>query len=432
MAAVPWMPNLKPVQQVDAPTDELNNLENEFRKNVKIFSENMQNTCQHVHAKLSKKGDNHLAHLPLIVQIIQNYLLNLTHKSHLIKGYIFRVYVSKEDIDNKDPKRLLNDDEYLYGDFPAARPFAPLVKELYEKHLTEEEKKMCITFFTSFNQMAEDWLLEGAPDKIFLKSSRKEDKEDGELLVKIRDRVYNMDEKNPTEQQLDDLYELLEDTRVDYIKYRNERVANGATILPPEAYKNKPAAANNSKEPKSLKDTRDTKTKDLKTDPEKKEERRKMAKKIMNASEEDEESEETKPTARIQITKTITKKEESYSVTSSEDESSEEIIPPPKVTKKVVTNSKTTQVTVSGDNKKKEQEARNVVVSSSKPAGKKSIEITNTKKVEVDVGKGNKKGHIEIKKTETKKKEVSASSNKKTETKKDTEDKPLIMRRKKL
>jgi len=389
--AAPWMPNAKPLEQIEAPTDELEKLENEFRKNVKIFADNMQNITRHVHAKLSKKGDNHLSHLPFIVQIIQNYLLNLIHKSHLIKGYIFRVYTSKEDMDKRDPSRLFNDDDYLYGDFKAARPFAPLVKELYEKHLTEEEKDMAITFFVSFNQMAEDWLLEGAAEKILLASNRKEDKEDGALLVKIKKSINNVDAENPTPKQLENLYELLEDTREAFIKYRNERVANGQTILPPNAFK--PVE----KETKPLKDTRGIKEKNLKTDPDKKIERKKMASKIMNQSEESEEEEEKEDEqlAKIVNSNKVNKKTEKIVAVQK---------PKIQVTKTIITKEESsysshTETSTDEDTELKEFDQR----------PRKAVQLQSVNKKEVVVDKSNSGKKVVVEKT---RKEVQETSDK--------------------
>lgn len=278
--SAPSMPNLKPIEQIMAPTKELDEIENEFRTNVTTLCENMNIKAEQIQTNLSKKGDQSMSFLGFCIKIIHNYLINLTHKSHLIKGYIFRVYVSKEYIDKRDYVNILDDDEYLYGDFAAAKGFAPLVKRLFTEFLTEEERENVRDFFRTFNTLAEDWLLEEGVEKILLQSERNIDKEDGDILLKIKNVICKLEEKQDDEKLLESLFVLLDDTREEFGRLRDERVANGTMyILAPP----KPAA----------KQSTQKKAVDPKKDKEIREARKKKAKEILENS--DSSIEEQKP-----------------------------------------------------------------------------------------------------------------------------------------
>lgn len=237
-------------------------------------------------ADLQNNGDGVMMILPHIIRIIQNYLLNLTHKSHLIKGYIFRVYVSKEYIDKKDYDPILDDDHYLYGDFPAGKQFAPVVKKLFVNYLTEKQREEIREFFVAYNTLAEDWLLQEGAEKILLTSENEMYREDGEMLLKLKRQISAMEEykqKNGTtvddKDLSDELFRLLEDIRDEYIKVRDLRVAQKKTyILPPSTQSTQLVATGNNK-----------KKVDLKKDKEKKAERKQKAHEILTVSSSEEE-----------------------------------------------------------------------------------------------------------------------------------------------
>lgn len=278
MAGVPALPNLKPIQQIKAPTEELNQIEDDFRNNVDILCNKMLVRADKIHAELSREGDMSMSFLKICINIIHNYLMNLTAKSHLVKGYIFRVYVSKDFIEKRDYEPILNDDEYLYGDFSAAKGFAPLIKRLFTEFLTPEQREETREFFITFNQLAEDWLIEEGVEKILLSTNRDIDGEDGVMLLKIKRAIMELEQNQADEELQENLFKILDDTRQEFGKLRDERVKNGSMyILAPPPNIKKPAA----------------KKIDPKKDKKKKEERKKKAKEILDQSD-SEEKEETK------------------------------------------------------------------------------------------------------------------------------------------
>jgi hypothetical protein len=122
-----------------------------------------------------ENGDRQLKDLITAIELIENWLLNILSRPDLLVGYCKLVYLSKEAIDRGDGNALIDDDVYLYGDFDLAKPYAPLFKRLWSKHMNNEEMKRVIEFFRAFNVIVENWISAGAED-IFIAKSRKFDR----------------------------------------------------------------------------------------------------------------------------------------------------------------------------------------------------------------------------------------------------------------
>src|ERR1019366_3493362 len=167
--------------------------------------------------------DEYLATLADSLQLIHNYLLNLISRPDLLMGYVKRIYLNKEAIDRRDETIITEGGEYMYGDTPIAQPYAPLFKHLWLKHLTdggEGEKTKIWRFFSTYNNIVEDWILEGAI-QIFDDKTRKFD---CRVLRKIKASLMNMEdvpeEDLEDSKEMEDHYKLLKTLREEFVEYR--------------------------------------------------------------------------------------------------------------------------------------------------------------------------------------------------------------------
>ena len=168
--------------------------------------------------------DEYLATLGDSLQLIHNYLLNLMSRPDLLMGYIKRVYLNKESIDKRNDSVIISEDEYMYGDTPIAQPYAPLFKHLWMKHLTDGEdgeKAKIWSFFSAYNNIVEDWVLEGAVH-IFDEKTRKFD---CRLLRKLKASLESLEDVPEDElegsEELQAHYDLLRSLRKEFMDYRN-------------------------------------------------------------------------------------------------------------------------------------------------------------------------------------------------------------------
>jgi len=234
----------KPQEKI-APVGVSEDISEKLREYHDAFAEEAEKMSGNLFGIASEvaQEDEYLSTLADSMQLIHNYLLNLLSRPDLLMGYVKRVYLNKESIDSKDDKVLISEDEYMYGDTPIAQPYAPLFKHLWTKHLKEKEKAIFWSFFRTYNDIVEDWILEGA-ENLFDAKLRRFDRR---VLRKIRESLETLEDVPEDElgdsEELRGHCKLLSSLRKDFMEYRR-------SLPPPPS-----AATKRTKVPKKEPDT---------------------------------------------------------------------------------------------------------------------------------------------------------------------------------
>lgn len=197
---------------------------NAFANNVKDLSSNLLSISKDgAEGPDGKGGDKGIASLPGVIQIVQNWLLNLTSRPDLLMGYVKRVYVNKKALDDGNGDALIDDEEYFYGDVAFARPHAPLFTRLWKRHMRADEQKRAIEFFRAYNAIVEDWIAAGAAG-LFDPSQRGFDHS---VLMRIAASLRKLDavpeDKLKGSRQLKEHYALLGAIRLEFLALRGPK-----------------------------------------------------------------------------------------------------------------------------------------------------------------------------------------------------------------
>jgi hypothetical protein len=227
-----------------------------FAKNVTDLASNLLSISKD--CSEGPKGDQSIAGLPGIIQIVENWLLNLTSRADLLSGYVKRVYVNKRALDEGNGDALIDDEEYFYGDVELARPYAPLFTILWKRQMNQKEKERAIRFFKTYNAIVEDWISDGAA-RLFTDPKRAFDRS---VLERIQQSLLQLDtvpeEKLSASKELADHYRLLSVIRKEFLALRKPHSPPKAVeeLRPPVSAPKATVVVSASKAPTAVKTTK--------------------------------------------------------------------------------------------------------------------------------------------------------------------------------